>query len=86
MSELEQRILELRKQGQSYRSIASVLGCSKSTICYHIGDGQKQKNLVRKQMSRTVHPFVRKFDCFKYNTYRQPQPIKKKYMIAIEDY
>lgn len=33
----KKKIIELRLQGNSYRQIATLLGCSKSTVSYHCG-------------------------------------------------
>jgi transposase len=41
------RIFELREQGLSYSNIQKELGCSKGTIAYHLGEGQKEKSLSR---------------------------------------
>lgn len=46
------QILVLREKGLSYSEIASELECSKSTICYHLKEGQKEKVLNRTRESR----------------------------------
>ena len=53
---LKEDILDLAKKGLSYRQIQKELGCSKSTISYHLGDGQKDKARarVRKQRDKSV--------------------------------
>ena len=53
---LKEDILDLAKKGLSYRQIQKELGCSKSTISYHLGDGQKDKAYarVRKQRDKGV--------------------------------
>jgi transposase len=48
----KENILKLREQGKSYREIQKILGCSKGTIAYHLGDGQKQKNLTRGNLGK----------------------------------
>ena len=53
MVKMKENILLLRKQGKTYSEIQSILGCSKSTISYHCGDGQKEKNRNRVQRNRT---------------------------------
>lgn len=61
------QIKELRNQGYSYSQISEKLGCSKSTISYHIGNGQKQKNAERLKKHRAKrHPFVSKYEHFIY--------------------
>jgi len=47
LSELGKEILRLRAEGQSYDSIARRLGCSKGTISYYVGVGQRDKALKR---------------------------------------
>ena len=47
MTELASKIIELRNQGKSYNQIKEELGCSKGTIAYHLGDGQKEKTKGR---------------------------------------
>ncbi|NDG32656.1 helix-turn-helix domain-containing protein, partial [bacterium] len=49
---VKQQILELRKLGYSYDKIADKLNCSKGTISYHCGDGQKNKTRLRQIKNR----------------------------------
>ena len=44
---LGQKIKDLAEQGFSYAKIQKKLGCSKGTISYHLGKGQKKKALAR---------------------------------------
>lgn len=46
---LEKSIKELRGQGYTYKQIEKELGCSRSTISYHLGNGQKEKSANRKR-------------------------------------
>jgi hypothetical protein len=46
------KILKLRAEGKSYRQIQDAIGCSKGTIAYHLGDGQKQKTLERSNIMK----------------------------------
>ena len=48
-------ILRLRSEGKSYREIQNELGCSKGTIAYHLGQGQKRKTLDRTNRKRTLY-------------------------------
>jgi hypothetical protein len=48
----KEKILELRALGRSYRQIQAELNCSKSTIAYYLGEGQKDKKVVRTQRHR----------------------------------
>ena len=43
---MKERILALRNEGLTYNEIKDLLGCSKSTISYHCGEGQKEKSRV----------------------------------------
>ena len=52
LSGLGEQILELAKKGLSYRQIEKELGCSKSTIAYHLGKGQKEKAYLRAKKSK----------------------------------
>lgn len=47
-------IIRLRSEGKTYNQIRDILGCAKSTIAYHVGDGQKQKTRDRSNRSRTL--------------------------------
>jgi DNA invertase Pin-like site-specific DNA recombinase len=51
-SGLREDILDLAKKGLSYRQIQAKLGCSKSTIAYHLGKGQKEKAKARRDKQR----------------------------------
>ena len=53
---LKEKILALAEKGLSYDQIKRRLNCSKSTISYHLGDGQKDKAYarVRKQRDKGV--------------------------------
>jgi hypothetical protein len=46
---LKEAIIKLRKEGKTYDEIVGVLGCAKSTVSFHIGDGQKEKHRLRKR-------------------------------------
>lgn len=52
MTELRQKILELHNAGVSYNEISRELGCAKSTISYHVGQGQKAKTNLRGRNSK----------------------------------
>lgn len=50
---MKEKILALYSEGKSYREIASILGCSKGTISYHCGAGQKDKTRQRQRDRRS---------------------------------
>lgn len=52
MTELQEQIMELRKQGMTYSQIKENLNCSKGTISYYLGVGQKEKTARRQNVSR----------------------------------
>ena len=58
---LKNRIIELRSQNLSYNQICDILNCSKSAICYHLGQNQKMKAVLRRNKQ---HPFVKKISRF----------------------
>jgi transposase len=43
----KEEIFRLRSEGKSYREIQSILGCSKGTIAYHLGENQRKKSSER---------------------------------------
>ena len=49
---MKEQILKLRKEGKTYNEIVATLGCSKGTISYHCGKGQKDKTLQRQKKRR----------------------------------
>ena len=53
---LKQKILEFREQGYSYNKIAKELDCAKSTVCYHLGEDQKEKRRIRLHRHRKLSP------------------------------
>lgn len=61
---LKERILELKVKGYSYQQIQKNLGCSKSTISYHLGKNQKQKAIDRVKKQRKLNPWIHKTERF----------------------
>ena len=61
---MKEEILKLREQGKTYNEIKGQLGCSKGTIAYHCGEGQKEKNNNRLKMFRNSNPIPTKLDKF----------------------
>ena len=49
---LKEDIIDFAEKGLSYRQIQAKLGCSKSTIAYHLGKGQKEKAKARRDKQR----------------------------------
>lgn len=52
MSKYKEEILKLHKEGKSYNQIKDALGCSKGTISYFLGAGQKEKTQNRTRDKR----------------------------------
>lgn len=63
---MKEQILKLRKEGKNYDEIVNIIGCSKSTVSYHCGKGQKEKSLNRQRKSRKTAKgvFRKKFSVF----------------------
>ena len=49
---MKEQILKLRSEGKTYNQIREELECSKGTIAYHCGEGQKEKSYIRTKKSR----------------------------------
>jgi hypothetical protein len=58
MTELGNKIIELKKEGYTYNKIMKELNCSKSTISYYLGKNQKQKALKRNKKTSSKPEFV----------------------------
>lgn len=57
-------ILRLRSEGKSYREIEKVLGCSKSLISYHCGDGSEKRRASERNKKRPIlHRKISTFKC-----------------------
>jgi CRISPR/Cas system Type II protein with McrA/HNH and RuvC-like nuclease domain len=72
---MKESILKLRSEGKTYNEIKKILGCSKSTISFHCGEGQKLKNKERLKNNRKKQTYIikRKIERFansKINDFR----------------
>ena len=54
MTTLAAEIVRLHSDGKSYNQIKESLGCSKGTISYHLGAGQKEKTKQRTRDKRNL--------------------------------
>lgn len=61
----KEEILRLRNEGKSYSEIQKMLNCSKGTISYYCGIGQKEKNKNRTKKLRQNNIIIKKVDNFK---------------------
>lgn len=62
---MKDEILKLKSEGKSYNQIREILGCSKGTIAYHCGIGQKEKTKKRVKQRRE-NVLETKIERFKY--------------------
>ena len=62
---MKEEILKLRAEGYTYKQIVATLGCSKSTVSYYCGDGQKEKTNKRTRARRSKHSSVQKLERFR---------------------
>ena len=78
---MKEQILQLRSEGKTYNEIINILGCSKSTVSYHCGVGQKEKTKQRSQELRKDNVLLTKICSFKHPTAsrcdRRPPAITK---------
>jgi len=71
MSNLGPKIIELHAQGTTRPEICRILNCTKSTVSYHLSDGQKAKTRLRTIKRRKSHPYIKKLENFK-EVYAKP--------------
>ena len=87
----KENILQLRSEGYSYRDIQALLNCSKSTISFHCGENQKEKNLRRCKSRKLVNKYYcaleKKRDTFirktRNTTKQTPQTESKNFLRTI---
>ena len=68
VSELSDNIKKLRSEGLSYRKIEKALGCSKSTVAYHLSEGQKERSATRLTRFRAANGLSVKVSTYKQAT------------------
>lgn len=80
-------IIKLRNKGKSYSEIQKILGCSKGTISYHCGEGQKEKSKSRLRKRRKtlkgliehkIYNFGRKIIIGRIRSFKRGGTSKKK--------
>ena len=62
---MKEEILKLRNEGKTYSQISKILNCSKGTISYYCGQGQKEKTDNRRT-KRRENILLNKVDRFKH--------------------
>jgi len=72
----KESILALRKKGKTYNEIQEELGCSKSVISYHCGDGAEKKRV--KQSVKKREGVYRKISAFRNRTTRKNEKLRGK--------
>jgi len=72
---MKEQILKLKSEGKSYGEIKKILKCSKGTISYHCGKGQKEKtkNRIRKRRKNIL---LQKVETFK-NKKNKKESVRK---------
>jgi hypothetical protein len=63
--QLKDKIKNLRDLGKTYSEIKEELNCSKSTISYHLSEGQKDKTKERNKKRMDENPVIKKVENFK---------------------
>ena len=73
MSVLGDKILKLRSEGKTYSQIQALLNCSRGSISYHCGPGQKEKFRQRTlKFRKAEHPYHRKMEFFSRTRVTKP--------------
>ena len=72
-----EKIIELRNKGYSYGQINKETGYSKGSICYHAGEGQKEKS--KKRQKKQNGGFKRKIHTFIYPSRKPKKPFVYKF-------
>ena len=73
---MRDQILKLKEQGLSYNEIQRELGCSKSTINYHLLNDDERKALNKKK-TKNVCPILKKIGKFKEDKSKNPSQLAK---------
>ena len=61
---MKEKSIELREKGYSYSQIVEELGCSKSTVSYHLNEDTKKK-VTKRTKERISRKLEKKVDKFK---------------------
>ena len=68
---LRGQILELRGKNYPYRKIAQELGCSISTVSYHLSNTTKKVSLALRKYNRSKNALSTKIKAFLYREHRK---------------
>lgn len=61
---LKEKIIDLRNQNLSYREISEKLNCTKSVICYHLTEKEKQRVITSSKKFKENNPLSTKLTQF----------------------
>lgn len=75
---MKEKILQLRNEGKTYKQIQEILKCSKSTISYYCGVGQKEKVKDRTKKLRE-NIILKKLETYKYRKNRNKKECVRKF-------
>ncbi len=75
---MKEEILRLKKEGKSYGEIKKILNCSKGTISYHCGKGQKEKTKARIK-KRRQNILLHKVENFKHKKIKNVKESVRKF-------
>jgi transcriptional regulator with XRE-family HTH domain len=64
---MQEKILQLRKEGKTYSEICELLGCSKSTVNYYCNKKSKTKHQDRMKKLRKDNPLIGRKSNFIHN-------------------
>lgn len=62
---MKDKILELRKQGKTYKEICDTLLCSKGLVSYYCGDDQKEKTRKAQNKRRSGNRLIQRLEHFR---------------------
>ena len=94
--DMREKIIKLRESGKTYKQIAEELNCTKSTVCYYLGDNQTEKRRIRQSKRRKNNPLYQKIEGFSMcrrkteafnnpNAYRKSGGTYRKSCFSIEE-
>lgn len=83
---MKENILKLREEGKSYSQIQSLLHCSKATISYYCGVGQKEKNTNRLKKRRASNKLITKIESFQTRTQKSLKQGIRKFQKRTKDF
>jgi len=75
---MKEEILKLKSEGKSYGEIKKILNCSKGTISYHCGKGQKEKTKIRIK-KRRQNILLHKVENFKHRKIKNAKESVRKF-------